>query len=219
MRHHNYENDQIDEHNSEEEFVPNGPPIFLLVLLTILPFVILAFTFTFVKKDQAALLFASVQSWFAPSVAEARLLPPEGLTKEQVWVLVQIASKEYDVSPEFIWAVITVESAFDPLATSHAGAMGLMQLMPGTARELKVANPYNPYDNIAGGTRYLRKLLDRFRGKRELALAAYNAGPTAVRRHKGIPPYRETRRYVKRVMKIYKEKVALRRNLFKYNRS
>lgn len=104
---------------------------------------------------------------------------------------------------KLVRAVIQVESSYDPQAISRKGALGLMQLMPETARQLRVEDPFDPQENIRGGTRYLRQMLDRF-GRLELALAAYNAGPSAVMRHGDVPPFSETRRYVDRVLSLYR---------------
>jgi soluble lytic murein transglycosylase len=114
------------------------------------------------------------------------------------------AGRKHEISPALVKAVIHAESAFDPDARSRRGASGLMQLMPLTARQMGVADPFDPAQNIQGGTRYLKHLIGRF-GDLELAVAAYNAGPEAVRRHRGVPPYRETRSYVRNVIGLYQQ--------------
>jgi len=120
------------------------------------------------------------------------------------------------LDPDLVRAVIRVESGWNPHAVSKKGAMGLMQLMPATAAEYGVADPFNPDENIRAGVAYLRRLIDRFDGKTELALAAYNAGPGAVEKyHRTIPPYRETRSYVKRIVSVTEVRVGPRRSIYK----
>lgn len=117
--------------------------------------------------------------------------------------IVRSVSNRHGVDPDLVWAVMKAESNFNPHARSRKGAGGLMQLMPGTARQHKVADIYNPAENINGGVRHLQLLLNRFRGDVRLAVAAYNAGARTVDRYKDIPPYSETRRYVLRVLAYY----------------
>jgi soluble lytic murein transglycosylase-like protein len=129
--------------------------------------------------------------------AEGRSVPYEDLIRD--------TASRNDVDPALVEAVVRHESGFDPAAVSRAGAQGLMQLMPGTARGLGVTDPFDPAQSIDGGTRYLRDMLDRFGGDTRLALAAYNAGPWAVERYGGVPPYAETQTYVERVLGTYQQ--------------
>lgn len=118
--------------------------------------------------------------------------------------IISWAAEKYDIEFELIKAVIKVESNFDSLAVSKTGARGLMQLMPPTAKELRVLDSFDPIENIDAGTRYLKSLFGRFEGNLKLALAAYNAGKNAVIRNNGqIPPYKETKGYVKKVLRYF----------------
>ena len=128
-------------------------------------------------------------------------LPPKPTYDE----LINEAAGRYGLPAALIRAVIMTESAFDPLAVSSAGAQGLMQLMPALSNELGVSDAFNPRENIMAGAQYLSSLLEAQKGNVALALASYNAGPGNVDRYNGIPPFKETRRYVKKIMDLVEE--------------
>ncbi|WP_455243466.1 transglycosylase SLT domain-containing protein [Petrachloros mirabilis] len=128
----------------------------------------------------------------------------EVLSERELEPVIKRHSSRQRLHPALIRAVIKAESNFDPRAVSRAGAIGLMQLMPQTAVRMDVRDVYDPDDNVAGGTKYLRQLLDRFHGNLPLALAAYNAGENVVDRYKALPPIDETRRYVRKVLHYYR---------------
>jgi len=111
------------------------------------------------------------------------------------------ASQKYALDPALVKAVIHAESRFDPLAVSPKGAKGLMQIDPITVVEMGITDPFNPKYNIYGGVRYLREMLDTFKGDKRLALAAYNAGPNQVLRHNGVPPFKDTKKYLSKVLR------------------
>ena len=118
--------------------------------------------------------------------------------------VIRWAGRSHGLAPGLVKAVVHTESLFDPRAVSSKGARGLMQLMPATAEKLGVDDPFNPWQNIEGGTRYLSYLIQRFEGDLSLGLAAYHAGESVVRRYSGIPPYRETREYVTKVLALFR---------------
>lgn len=142
------------------------------------------------------------RTFVVPGSSYRATRPPSAASTSAYDPIITQAASDYDVRADLVRAVIQVESGFDPRARSPKGAMGLMQLMPATAAELGVRNPFNPTENIRGGVAYLRSLLDRYQDE-TLALAAYNAGPTAVEKYgNNVPPYRETQQYVDKVQSI-----------------
>ena len=149
---------------------------------------------------EVGLLPAEIRGFVPDEVIDEVLAPMAG---SDVRALAIAAAKRHGLDPNLVLAVVGVESAFAPDAVSHKGAQGLMQLMPSTARELGVLDAFDPAQNLDGGTRYLRMLVARYGGDLGKALAAYNAGPGAVARYRGIPPYRETHHYIDRVLKRY----------------
>lgn len=125
------------------------------------------------------------------------------LDRSELRQIINQVSLEYGVDPKLVDALVRVESSYDPRAVSRKGAMGLMQLMPDTADRLDVEDPFDPEDNVRGGVKEFSRLVDRYAGNLQLALAAYNAGEGAVARYRGVPPYDETRNYVSRILTLY----------------
>jgi soluble lytic murein transglycosylase-like protein len=144
-------------------------------------------------------------TYVVPEAPGIRATTPlaDATVQEQFEPLIREHAEHHALRVELVRAVIQVESGYNPRAVSPKGAMGLMQLMPATARQLGVRNAFDPGENIRGGCAYLRQLLDRYHGNEELALAAYNAGSDAVDRHgNAVPPFQETRDYVKKVSRL-----------------
>lgn len=133
-----------------------------------------------------------------PTSSEKLSIPSKNLDE-----LIENTARKFEVDPNLIRSVIKHESNFKTTAESHAGAQGLMQLMPATARSLGVTNPFDPIQNVEAGTKYLKMMLDKYDGNQKLALAAYNAGPGNVAKYKGIPPFKETISYVNKIMNTY----------------
>ncbi len=154
-----------------------------------------------VRKESAGSSGAPMVDNYGP----ARVFMPSQADIQKYSAIIDTAAKAYGVDASLVHAVISAESGYNPYALSRTGAMGLMQLMPETARRYGVQNMMDPVENIHGGVRYLRDLLTIFRGRLDLAVAAYNAGENAVIRHgHRVPPYSETRHYVPKVLGFYK---------------
>lgn len=157
--------------------------------------------FSDVPPDAAAELVHTKVTAVPVNKREKRTPSAENMTK--FYPIVKETAQDFSVDPELIGAMITVESNWLPSAVSPKGAMGLMQLMPKTAESLSIGNPFDPHENITGGVRYFRMLLDYFKGSLRRALAAYNAGPTRVSKNAYFPEGHETRTYVNRILYLY----------------
>jgi soluble lytic murein transglycosylase-like protein len=138
-------------------------------------------------------------------IAEVVVAPSAPKVRKDIALLVQQWAPQYSIDPDLVLALIAVESNFNTTALSPKNAQGLMQLIPATAVRFGVKNAFNALDNLKGGLAYLRWLMAYFKGDVALVLAAYNAGEEAVERYRGIPPYRETRNYVKQITSVYKK--------------
>jgi len=156
------------------------------------------------KRFSAAIKQLAKNCQPAGGVSGAAPSKPQAPNRQRYEAVVSQAAQRNEIDPALINSVIHQESGFDPHARSSAGAMGLMQLMPETAKALGVRDPFDPAQNVEGGTRLLRQLLDRYSGKLDLALAAYNAGLNAVDKYGGVPPYEETQNYVRSILTSYR---------------
>ncbi len=146
---------------------------------------------------------AEVDQYLGKSPTEQNSSTRRGFTQREIDAAIVRAAARHNVDANLVRALVQVESNFNPNAVSRKGAMGLMQLMPQTARQLKLTNPFNPDENVDAGVRHLKQLLESYGGDVRLSLAAYNAGAGAVARSSGIPRYAETRNYVKRITNLY----------------
>ena len=163
----------------------------------------------FLTADEASFLdvpTSQITELSTEKLPEKPVVPPPAPVKMDIPAAIAAASDKHGIDADLLYSVIRAESGFNPHAVSNKGAQGLMQLMPATASTMGVKDAFDTQANVEGGTRYLRELLDRYHYDLTKALAAYNAGPERVARYHGVPPYRETRAYVARIIREYNKK-------------
>lgn len=176
-----------------------------LIVTFLVPVPVYADIYVYIDQDGVChFTNAPTSGKYKVYMREAAFKPTAHRTMRQYDGVITEAANSNGLSPHLLKALIHVESDFNPRAVSKKGALGLTQIMPDNLDLLDVRDPFDPKDNVMGGARYLRAMMDRFGGRLNLALAAYNAGPTAVERYKDIPPYRETRNYVEKVLKYFR---------------
>ena len=184
--------------------------IFLIISCLVCPSILLADIYRYVDKD-GVVHFTNTQC-DAECELYLREAPPEtpragrgGVSQAWMEEYVERFSRAHKLSPALVKAIIRAESNGERFAVSPKGAQGMMQLMPFTSKRMKVSDPFDPVENIEGGVKYIKELMGTFRGNLVHTVAAYNAGPEAVRKYGGVPPYKETRQYVKRVLDFYRQ--------------
>lgn len=181
-------------------------PLFLFVIMALVSMAAVSSADIYMYIDSKGVLHftnAPTSSNYKLYVKERPVRARRSVDTDRFDTLIDQAARLNNLAFPLLKALIRAESAFNPKAVSRKGAMGLMQIMPENIKAFRVDDPFDPWDNIMGGARYLKKLLKRFNGQVPLALAAYNAGPTIVDAYQGIPQYPETQEYVRKVMKFY----------------
>ena len=179
---------------------PEGTPLLTRHVLGLCALLLTIVPAYLVSRSTAPRAAREIVGTVAPSDASAEAATDE-FTAMEIEAHIRQVAVRYRIAPLLVAAIVEAESEFNPRAVSRRGARGLMQLMPGTASSLRVEDIFDPYENIEGGVRHLRGLMDRYHGNLPLVLAAYNAGEQAVMVYGGVPPYRETRRYVSRILR------------------
>jgi len=179
---------------------PEGTPLLTRHVLGLCALLLTIVPAYLVSRSTAPRAAREIVGTVAPSDASAEAATDE-FTAMEIEAHIRQVAVRYRIAPLLVAAIVEAESEFNPRAVSRRGARGLMQLMPGTASSLRVEDIFDPYENIEGGVRHLRRLMNRFNGNLPLVLAAYNAGEQAVAVYGGVPPYRETRRYIARILR------------------